>query len=75
MSEFQWPCEKRTAHEAHPIYGEMVLQTGDGKEHPIVVGQCPGVKAHPNTMIGRQVSEGRRPSWPRPGREPHSRDE
>ena len=29
---FQWPCEKRTAHDAHD--------------------DCPGVKTHPNTMIG-----------------------
>lgn len=64
---FEWPCDRRDAHGPHPrpIDPEIAavydvppdqLDTID----PEVVGlvtppDCPGVKAHPATMIGRQA--------------------
>lgn len=41
MSEFVWPCDKRIAHGPHKIETKSGWYT------------CPGVRAHPNTMIGR----------------------
>lgn len=49
---FKWPCNKRTAHGPHQapctfdICPDQVLDCEDDT-HP-----CPGVKAHPATMIG-----------------------
>lgn len=61
---FEWPCSRREAHGPHqrecvgwidpdpnaelnaPAYA-----TGGGKVTPDP--ECPGVRAHPNTMIGR----------------------
>jgi hypothetical protein len=55
---FEWPCDKRRAHGPHyrkkggdqpkrdiPIY----LARGDDRV-------CPGVKAHPRTMIGGKLA-------------------
>lgn len=36
--EYEWPCDKRKPHG----------------EHEVPEGTCPGVRAHPNTMIGRE---------------------
>jgi hypothetical protein len=47
-----WPCDRRDAHRAHFDQVE-VWELGD--VHPVMVDgpACPGVKAHPSTMIGR----------------------
>lgn len=44
--DFQWPCDLRIAHGPHPIR-YYSLSTRKVKER-----ECPGVRAHPNTMIG-----------------------
>lgn len=52
MNEFEWPCDKRIAHGPHdrtPLDGYYVGGNGITTEK-----RCPGVKAHPDTMIGRQ---------------------
>lgn len=53
MDDFEWPCEKRTAHGPHLVEcgeestcGLDIFDCDD--DH-----NCPGVKAHPDTMIGR----------------------
>lgn len=57
----KWPCERRDAHGPHKrtwvgvkggISGNpKVYLMGDGS---VTTEQlCPGVRAHPNTMIGR----------------------
>ena len=43
MDEFEWPCYKRHAHGPH----EVEAETDDDWNW-----DCPGVKAHPATMIG-----------------------
>lgn len=50
-----WPCDRRDAHGPHPA---PVLH-GCPPEGAAAVwpteppGECPGVRAHPGTMIGR----------------------
>lgn len=60
MTEFKWPCYKRTAHGAHviePGENQLSLTRVQLEDLPMVDAQgslqCPGVKAHPNTQIGR----------------------
>lgn len=43
MSEFEWPCHKRTAHGPHEVWATDF----DATDY-----KCPGVPAHPDTMIG-----------------------
>lgn len=47
MADHDWPCDRRDAHHPHEIdtYEEQ-QRTG--------LLLCPGVGAHPATMIGRQ---------------------
>ena len=50
-----WPCDRRDAHGPHyrqpgGDQPESDLKTYLARQDPRV---CPGVKAHPNTMIGR----------------------
>lgn len=61
---FSWPCERRDAHKPHPrtpagwIAPEDSEQnapaylSGDGTK--TTEAMCPGVGAHPSTMIGGQ---------------------
>lgn len=45
--EFEWPCDREYAHGPHSLREPRTLSTQD-------IGlDCPGVKAHPNTMIGK----------------------
>lgn len=46
---FQWPCSKREAHGPHQIERRDWAVEGD-----LWKVSCPGVRAHPDTMIGRQ---------------------
>ena len=51
MNDYNWPCDLRIAHGPHDIRNERlsdVLAPGD-----LPFRKCPGVQAHPNTMIGR----------------------
>ncbi len=53
MSDFKWPCDRRVAHGPHavPCSQHGTRYTLCDFDCDI---ECPGVKAHPNTMIGRQ---------------------
>lgn len=62
MGNFDWPCYKREAHKAHVIDSTEDLErladvqlTELTRSSPWALTglQCPGVKAHPDTMIGR----------------------
>lgn len=44
--EYDWPCWKTGAHGPHEIIDGLCEVAGEPRI-------CPGVKAHPNTMIGR----------------------
>lgn len=46
---YQWPCALRTAHGPHRPT-QATLTDRQIAEHG---GNCPGVGAHPATMIGR----------------------
>ncbi len=53
-TDFEWPCHRHYAHGPHTFrpYGDKprgMVYPGSNRER-----ECPGVKAHPNTMIGRQ---------------------
>jgi hypothetical protein len=49
--DFDWPCDLRVAHGPHEVEIEgIMLPTVPPKP---MMRECPGVKAHPNTMIGR----------------------
>lgn len=55
MSEFNWPCNKREAHGPHRAKVEnpsVMLPTNPPKKSYQFI-DCPGVKAHPKTMIGK----------------------
>lgn len=47
MLQHPWPCHRRTAHGPHTITVSTNPPT-HSRAYP-----CPGVRAHPNTMIGR----------------------
>jgi hypothetical protein len=49
VTEFKWPCDLRIAHGPHKV--EISLLTGPGAFEEY---DCPGVKAHPDTMIGKK---------------------
>ena len=49
MSDFNWPCPRREAHGPHRPKRTNEL----GHTYQF---DCPGVRAHPNTMIGRPAS-------------------
>ena len=56
MSKFEWPCDKRTAHGPHEVRNTIALtddQLVDAIDLGVTHPACPGVKAHPSTMIGR----------------------
>lgn len=67
--EFDWPCDRRVAHRPHHEEWTVSAHGCDGTEEACAVTcpvpeqavlDCPGVLAHPATMIGtvlRQVSE------------------
>ena len=49
--EFTWPCDKRKAHGPHKHdCGECRSLDCEG------CVDCPGVKAHPHTMIGGKMT-------------------
>lgn len=61
MIEFEWPCDRRVAHEPHNAYTDSspsefcpVCGRERGQEHARsdCDGICPGVRAHPHTVIG-----------------------
>lgn len=69
MTEFEWPCDRRDAHGPHRIEWTASEHGCDGTPEscasicPIpvqAVYDCPGVKAHPDTMIGRPAKESQR---------------
>jgi len=47
LDEFGWPCDRRDAHGPHKI------DRYDAVDEVAWVFDCPGVAAHPATMIGR----------------------
>lgn len=59
-----WPCGRRDAHKSHArtYAGWMLPATSETNAPAYWLGdgtkttdpECPGVKAHPDTMIGRQ---------------------
>lgn len=52
--EFDWPCDRREAHGPHPVDCQ-ILSYGPGiHDHSgsCEPADCPGVLAHPATMIG-----------------------
>lgn len=51
VSEDWWPCDKRVAHGPHPVWVRDTVSP-DPKAMR-VERDCQGVKAHPDTMIGR----------------------
>lgn len=58
---FEWPCHKRRSHGPHKRtkVGDIHRDGGwypvydNGQGVKTEDGDCPGVKAHPATMIGR----------------------
>jgi hypothetical protein len=63
-----WPCDRRDAHKPHSevvtvaAHGDCHDEESCARECPVPVQEvidCPGVRAHPATMIGRpaQVSQ------------------
>ncbi len=46
-TDFEWPCNKHYAHGPHTV------QPPKAPDRFVPTRDCPGVKAHPNTMIGR----------------------
>lgn len=64
---FKWPCERRKAHAPHPRkwVGNTRCESDPpgSPERKVYAGgmgsmtfeeMCPGVRAHPNTMIGKR---------------------
>ena len=56
---FEWPCDPRIAHGPHSLRNLKmdVAPPPPGSSVPVLRGvlgevDCPGVKAHPATMIG-----------------------
>lgn len=59
-TEFEWPCDREDAHGSHPYNhaddGSQCypLTCGGSRHDPCFNDQeCPGVKAHPLTQIGK----------------------
>lgn len=56
---FDWPCDRRDAHGRHNV-GNNEAITEEQRSALIWSGDwphCPGVKAHPTTMIGGGYDE------------------
>lgn len=68
MTDVDWPCDRRDAHGPHRVEWTDTVPEHDpacdgnpercSSTCPIpvpvlIVDDCPGVKAHPATMIGR----------------------
>lgn len=56
MTRFEWPCDLRVAHGPHTITDTTRLKQmfrREGFGTPLRF-DCPGVRAHPDVMIGRQ---------------------
>lgn len=58
MAEKGWPCDLRVLHDEHEVQwaqrhseGTSTATTERGSY------TCPGVKAHPSTMIGKQRAQ------------------
>lgn len=49
---FDWPCDRRDAHGPHTVREQMLTGPNEFEER-----ECPGVKAHPTTMIGGGYDE------------------
>jgi hypothetical protein len=73
MDDFEWPCDRRDAHGPHTITWTESGHGCDGTEEscmencpvPIQQGQdCPGVRAHPDTQIGRPAVKSQKPTEP-----------
>lgn len=52
LGEFGWPCDLRTAHGPHVLVTEEI-HDASGRLLATRAEDCPGVGAHPDTMIGR----------------------
>lgn len=55
LSGFRWPCERRYAHGPHPTPCDQCAEEGHGQ----CPNACPGVGAHPLTMIGGHYRDDR----------------
>ena len=55
LSGFRWPCERRVAHGPHPVPCDQCAEEGHGQ----CPNTCPGVGAHPLTMIGGKYRDDR----------------
>lgn len=56
--KFEWPCAKRKAHGPHPDPDALHNFDCDADQDDVDCGcgiECPGVKAHPATMIGGRL--------------------
>lgn len=65
--KFKWPCYRRDAHGSHVVtYADIVrhddsieaMRLADMMSDVDATFTCPGVKAHPATMIGGAYKEG-----------------
>ena len=59
--KFKWPCARRDAHGPHRT-SKPVMEPSVNGHLPVMRDieeyDCPGVKAHPATMIGGGYKEG-----------------
>lgn len=55
LSGFRWPCARRTAHGPHATPCDQCDEEGHGQ----CPNECPGVAAHPLTMIGGHHTDDR----------------
>jgi len=49
---FRWPCARRDAHKPHDVPACEASDPQPGTVSPFTLVPCPGVNAHPFTMIG-----------------------
>ena len=68
LSGFRWPCERRDAHGPHNAYADASpsefcpvcgRERGQSHARSDCDGECPGVDAHPLTMIGGRYRDDR----------------
>jgi hypothetical protein len=58
--EFEWPCDRRDAHGEHEVGVRQRVAEGMSAAHTERITLiCPGVLAHPATMIGGNYKEER----------------
>jgi hypothetical protein len=60
MTKFEWPCHRREAHGPHDDLNTLGMSdeaVAAAMSRPPDEPTCPGVKAHPKTMIGGKLEE------------------